>query len=880
MGSRPQATRRFGSVCRFGYSWPFVLVILALAIRPVGAQELTGMARFDIPSQALQTALLQYSEQAGVQVVVANELVKNLKAPAVRGEYSRPRALSMLLEGSGLAYRVTADRTVAISLEKTSESAPPASADAVASEDRGEGSPRLEEVIVTANKVAEPLNKVPASVGVLTASALDSQHVVDMQDVVNRVPGLSSNFSGAPGTSTFTIRGISPGGGTEATTGLYIDDVSINGGLGFSGAYEPAFFDLDRIEVLRGPQGTLYGADSFGGTIRYVNKQPDLNKLDGELTTSFYGQAQGDPGESVRGAVNLPLIDHTLGLRLAGIYQHDGGFIDHVDSTGAVVQKNSNVQDVYGVRGVLLWQPAEGLKVTPTFQYQTTRNADRWFYDETRGPFDTPKRLEEPTHDRFLFSAVNVEANFGSSSLTSVSSYVDRKPSAVRDFTVYDNSGYIAPTVAAFFDPSDAKNSLQALSDIAVPAYHPETNQQWAQEIRLASHFDGIGLRTLFGLYFNHEVRGHNAYEVAAGFGRLTQALFGVSTDEALTQAFDLQPGQADLGDTFFVEDTQERINREAVYGEASWTPPSERLQGLTLTLGTRVSKITYRFTGFYDGFFTEGYTPINHAFDENQVAPKYRIAYQATDTLLLYASAAKGFRLGGTNQPLPSTCDAEVQSSGTTPGDTYATDSIWSYEAGTKVSLFDRTVQLNASAFHIDWNKIAEQVNFQSCGFGFQANVGAATSDGGDISIELRPISALDIQLGVAYTDSQFSKTIAEDNVFKGSPVPFSPSWTASINVGYTWRIRAGNAYLRANYNYTDVSRGGLIVSQGNFIRPSYDTVGVSGGYERDGWDVSVYAKNLTNAHPRLQEEIFTGYSNISTLRPRQVGVEISKSF
>ena len=182
----------------------------------------------------------------------------------------------------------------------------------------------LEDVIVTANKVAEPLSKVPASIGVMTAAALESSRSVDLQDLVNHVPGVSSNFAGAPGTASFAVRGISAGGGTSTTTGMYIDDVSINfGSFGFAGAFEPAFFDIDRIEVLRGPQGTLYGAESFGGTIRFVNAAPALGVTEGYIASDAYLQSKGAPSAGAQGAINLPLGER-VALRMAGIYQHDG----------------------------------------------------------------------------------------------------------------------------------------------------------------------------------------------------------------------------------------------------------------------------------------------------------------------------------------------------------------------------------------------------------------------------------------------------------------------------------------------------------------------------------------------------------------------------
>ena len=306
----------------------------------------------------------------------------------------------------------------------------------------------LEDVIVTANKVAEPLNKVAASIGVMTAADLASSRSVDLQDLVNHVPGVSSDFAGAPGTASFAVRGISAGGGTSTTTGMYIDDVSINfGNFGFAGAFEPAFFDMDRVEVLRGPQGTLYGAESFGGTIRFVNTAPTLGSFEGYLAADGYVQSKGAGGGSAQGAVNLPIAP-TLALRLAGIYQHDGGFVDHVGSSGATVRTNTNGQTITAARATLVWEPAEGLRVTPLVEYQHTDNRDTWTYDRSLGEYKSPRLLDEPLQDRFRLAAVTTAFEFGVHTLTSVTSYVNREIDRIQDYTIYD-VGYVAPPVVA-----------------------------------------------------------------------------------------------------------------------------------------------------------------------------------------------------------------------------------------------------------------------------------------------------------------------------------------------------------------------------------------------------------------------------------------------
>ncbi|MBS0417039.1 MAG: TonB-dependent receptor [Proteobacteria bacterium] len=737
----------------------------------------------------------------------------------------------------------------------------------------------LAEIVVTANKIAEPLNRVAESIGVLTADAIARTGTQDLQGVINHVPGLSADFDGAPGTGFVSVRGISPSGGNSTTTGFYIDDVSINfGNFGFAGAFEPALFDLERVEVLRGPQGTLYGAESFGGTIRFVTRQPNLNSAEGTATVNGYGQNASAPGGGGNVAYGMPIIPGVLAARVAATYQYDGGFVNHVGTDGNLTLRNTNAQAVAAVRGTLLWQPTDNLRITPEVQYQLSKNDDTWTFDGGQRDFRTPRDIREPLRDEFTMGAINAVYTFGRHELTSVSSYVDRRIVRIQDYTIYD-MGYIGPVVAQFYDPNNTTDAAQVLPNLATAAHHLNANRQWGQEIRLVSHFDEIGLQTLVGFYYNHEARTHTSHEDAVGFGAYTMSHFGVSANEALDASFGLPPGTSDLGDTVYGDNTLLTFNRRAVYGEASWSPT--KLPGLKVTAGVRYSRISDSDVGFQDGYFNNGYAPRNQSFAESQAAPKYRIAYQLSESQLYYISAAKGFRLGGPNNALPTSCIPEEQQTGVFPGDSYRTDSIWSYELGTKLGLLDRKVQLNMAAFHISWTDIAQSINFDRCGFGFTANVGTATSNGGDISLQMRPWTGFDANVGLAYTQAKFLQSVPLKKVNRNDPIPYSPEWTASLEMGQEWKVASGAVYMRANSSYTDVSKQNLDVTGIQYSRPSYLTVGLNLGYRfTTGTDVSLFIRNLTNAEPFLDKNTGLGYDEVFSLRPRQIGLQASTTF
>jgi outer membrane receptor protein involved in Fe transport len=223
----------------------------------------------------------------------------------------------------------------------------------------------LTEVVVTAEKTSEPLSKVPISISVISGQTLEDEHITDYAELSRAVPDLSFSSDGGPGQNNIEIRGISSQAGS-ATTGIYLDDIPINIlNIYTAGATEPRFFDIDRVEVLRGPQGTIYGASSMGGTIHFVSNAPDLNQYHGDVHSSVGGTEDGGINYEGDGVLNVPLVDGKAALRVGALYDHESGYIDRAGPNGGIVASDINNNNTTVIRATLEWRPIDALTITP-----------------------------------------------------------------------------------------------------------------------------------------------------------------------------------------------------------------------------------------------------------------------------------------------------------------------------------------------------------------------------------------------------------------------------------------------------------------------------------------------------------------------------------
>ncbi|MDE2462399.1 MAG: TonB-dependent receptor, partial [Alphaproteobacteria bacterium] len=556
----------------------------------------------------------------------------------------------------------------------------------------------IEEVVVTATRRAEPLSKVAMSISAFTKQRMDQLDVKSFAQIARFTPGVQFDQTN----NQISIRGVSSSAGA-ATTGVYIDDTPIQmRRLGFGSVNSlPGVFDLDRVEVLRGPQGTLFGAGSEGGAVRYITPQPSLDTYSiyakSEISQTEHGGASYEGGVAVGG----PIIPGQLGFRVSGWMRHGGGWIDHVNYlTGKNIQSNSNYNDTYQVHAALAWQPISNLRVTPSVFLQNridNNDGEYWvgLSNPSKGVFKnaTPERMAN--HDFFVLPSLKIDLTLHNVELISNTSYFYRHD-LVNGYsgTLY-NLSYFQSVEAFGQDPNGntcpgglcATNPQMLLlpNTINLPGFGPylsvnrDTNDQSSitQEVRLQSIDPHARLTWVAGLFYSSE-RQVSIEEINdPQLPQLTQYLWG---EDMLTAWGENLLANGDD----YINNNTGHTSQTAFYAHATYRITSK----LKLQAGLRVAQTHFDYVNWSDGPQNFGYVPPNTGKkDETPVTPMGGITYQFNPDDMVYATVAKGYRIGGANPPFPlSACQADLTLRGikTIPS-TYNSDSVMSYEAGSK---------------------------------------------------------------------------------------------------------------------------------------------------------------------------------------------------
>ncbi len=771
----------------------------------------------------------------------------------------------------------------------------------------------LQEIVVTATRHEEGLSKVPISVTALTQDALDVRGVKDFQDVARFTPGVDIDNSG---TNNISIRGIASSGGA-GTTGIYLDDTPIQiRALAFNPDEAlPKSFDIDRIEVLRGPQGTLFGAGSEGGTVRYITTQPSLTK------SSIY--AREEVSHTQGGALNYeagvaggtPLIDGTLGVRASVWYRRDGGYIDRLDPvTLATDQKNANYDKTMLVRLAAVWAPNEHLTVTPSYYYQDRYRNDvenYWplYSKPSSDRFVSANPSQRSAPDRFYLPALKIDADLGAARLISNTSYYHRKEETGYDGTLY-NLGFYQTFLGPNFSllqpllidgtgihlPPGAKNYLS-------PASIDNGQQNFTQEIRLQSNDPAARLIWTTGLFFSQNRQRYLEQIHDPLLNELTQAAVGADYGTIFTDP----NGVPVLYDPRYPNDsyfllTNAKDQQLAAYGEGTFSFTDQ----YKLTVGARFSKSKYSFVSITGGpqLFL-GSQSVSADKNENSFTPKVSFSYQMDPRNLYYFTYAKGFRPGGGNNPVPlAACGVDFAKLGI-PGApaTFDADTVNSFEVGAKNN-FDNRVKIASSVYYIRWNNIQQTVIPPICQISFISNLGQAVAKGFDIQAEVALTDSFMVELATGYTDARYTKdsrlTPAENPpvVSKGDAItgqsgqPGAP-FTATIGLEYKFRVFDHESFIRVDDEYQSRAKwpspsqdpttqqfdaANYVLSPTNFASAR---AGVTLGA---GWQLAAFVDNLTDTHTvtnynwtidpgdgerRLERQF--------TFRPRTIGLTVT---
>ena len=763
----------------------------------------------------------------------------------------------------------------------------------------------VQEVVVTATRQSQNLSKVPESISAFTAKKMEVLDVKSMADLAKFTPGVTFDEE----RHDVYIRGIESTAGS-GTTGIYIDDTPIQvRALGLNANNTlPAVFDLDRVEVLRGPQGTLFGAGSEGGTVRYITPQPSLTTFSALAHSEVSFTEKGSPSYELGAAAGGPIIEDKLGFRFSAWGRHDGGWIDRVDfNTLQPTEKDANHVDTGVIRAALALKPTSDLLITPSIYYQNRdqNNYDQYWVGISRpaaGQFlsGTPDQMAD--RDRFYLPALKIEYSFGGLKFISNTGYYDRLEH-VNGYsgTLYDLSYFQqitsggtdpqgSPCAQCAADPYPLLTSkgpnLPGFGSYVASNLITNSQQNFTQEFRLQSD-PNSRLNWVAGVFFSHNTQRSIEEIRDPQLPALTQYLWG--EDMLTAWGENLLPNGDD-----YINDTTSHDRQIALFFDGAYGITDK----LKLNLGVRYAWTHFDYHNMNDGaqdLLDDGGVParVSGKKDETPLTPKVNLTYQITPDDMVYGTVSKGYRIGGATPPLPAAaCGGVFPTS-------YSSDTLLNYELGTKDRFLDRTMSVSASAYYVQWKNIQQAVYVPSCGIQYTANLGNAVSKGFDLQGQWQVTHDFDLEATVGYTDAEFS-TDAIQNLSagplvlakKGDSLDVVP-WTVTLGAQYNFTFLDHDAFVRADYEFNSERTKPIPAEDPNIdpnfydpgLRPNPPTNQVSAraGVSYNKWDLALYAENLLNAHPRLDlnhQDQFTTLYEATTFRPLTVGLSASYKY
>ncbi|QUD89836.1 TonB-dependent receptor [Phenylobacterium montanum] len=734
----------------------------------------------------------------------------------------------------------------------------------------------LPELVVTAEKRSSTVQATPISITAVTATAMQERGVTSIAQLTGEVPGLSIRSSGGA-ESEFTIRGLSSAGGVAPTVGFYLDETPVSppteASLG-KVSIDPNLYDLARVEVLRGPQGTLYGASSMGGTIRLIPNAPDPTRYAASIEAIGSGTQGGGANGTLNAMINVPVVQDKVALRVIGTLDHESGWIDRVvlsdfplpdvASTGSyftaprgdvvtapvlIRHKDVNSEDMASIRAALVIRPTDRLTVTPSVFYQRLTQGGPDYYDANPGTLAhyQPYDIAEPLSDTFWVAAVKMNYDFGFASLVSATSYSYRNVRVTQDASELFQKSLGDQGVTAF-DPAQGGAGPSSSAE-----YDP--NSQFNQEIRLQSEGKGP-FHWLVGGYY--------------------QNLRAAYVDSQLApQAAPI------LGSTnIYTAHLPDRLEQAALFINLTYDLTSK----LKVQFGGREFRAWDRSNGDSTGAFAPPTSQATKA-KASGFNPMYNVSYTFDPDHMVYGTAAKGFRDGAAQQPVPaSLCQADLASLGLTQSPTrYGPDTVWSYELGSKNRFFDRRVTLNFDGYYEHWSGVQQAVILPNCGYVYTANAGDAIVRGFEVEAREKLFDGLTLEQSLARSHAVFDRSNVNTGTIAGQELLNVPEWTASVSLRYERSITDTlSAYGRIDASYVGRSVADASV---RFELPSYTLTNLRVGLKHDDWQASLFVDNLTDAHVLMNAPYslvinVPGLDRYATNRPRTIGLDLSRSF
>ena len=757
----------------------------------------------------------------------------------------------------------------------------------------------LEEIIVTATRREASLQDTALSVTAFSGFELERQGSVNLVDYAAKVPNLGLNFSGSFGrfnSGSAAIRGIGSSVSAPGATGFYIDEVPVPEYM------NPYVTDVERIEILRGPQGTLFGARSMGGTIRVITKQANAEEIDGYLHTSVADVKEGGMEWGVDGSVNVPIIKDILGARALLYYADKSGIYD-VEHIGAASPRPafasvSNVDDLsaYGGQLSLTWHVTDNITIRPRYMYQRREGDGVGYADFTEGNFTQSRHNftdESGSAEYWLANVtINIDTPFGE--IISTTAKYERQIDEREDMGEAVNALlFQAPPPFGLGLPAGPELPSQVLMRV--------DDESFVHETRLISDFGDLGIDNLsftMGIFYeDRESLFDWPNEFPANSAPGTNAAFTNTLNGFLPPfaRIPIPPGALGTDVVFVGRNGPYTFEELAVFGELTLSITDN----LRLTAGVRWSDTEAGFAQTQQGFVVGlpvllDTTPGGQPQKDTVFNPKVLMELDINDDIMLYASASKGFRFGGVNGAVPALfCAAELAALGLTAVDVgqYDSDSIWNYELGAKTSWFSNRLIVNIAAFHIAWNDVIQESILGSCGFLFSSNAGSAESEGLEIEIRARPIEELHISMGLGLTDAEFTSSSPTAGTMAGDRLTQVPEVTFSASAEYTFPFNLFSnweAYIRGDFVAHDdvLSANNAAPDRPTRKRDAYHLLDLRlGAHKADSWDVSLFIKNATDEDVNYSDSRAIavekpGRPRIFTNRPRSIGLELRKYF
>jgi len=726
----------------------------------------------------------------------------------------------------------------------------------------------LREIVVTAQRRKENLQKTPVSATAITDRQLAEFGMRDLADYAQAVANLSFGMGGSPfgepaygysSTREIVIRGVSGAN----TTSLYIDDTPI------PDTVDPRVLDLDRIEVLRGPQGTLFGASSMGGTVRLITKQADPGIASGKVDVQAFDIDAGGAGYDASGSVNLPLPGRSAALRVSAFDTFHPGHFTRIYGVANVpgvefapgnqlmgATKVGGTHEYGGSATALIspeWVP--GLSINAMMMLQRSDVTGYPLAENEASNFTQVRPLDVPEGSLAQWQLYAMTAKYATrvGDLISSTSYFNRHSQDVEDGTMwfayfqgyyYSPLPYLAAMVVQTYATREVTQELRFRSRAQAPVQF--TAGLFFQRIRTSSPFSYLvpGLNAVSGytvgtdnIYYDDE---DTVSRQAAGFANITYRL---------NRRWELSAG---IRKTWLDSSGHQKIEQPA-------------------SLDANVA----------------------YSFDEKQrpVTPRFVARFSFDSSDMAYASASKGFRIGGENAPATGPCAAGADSLGLPVGAPvpYYSDSLWSYEIGLKDLWNDRKIATRGAVYDIEWSDVQQTVLLPVCGIPVKLNAGAARILGAEWEVTGRTAAGLEVEAAGGYEDGKITsaKVLPTGEVI-GSPVgtPLSgvPKWTASLRAGYSKPMSIGDAFIRAEYSFVGSSLS-LANGGAGLHRAEYSLVNLRGGLEFGHWSATLFVRNLFNRAANYGDVVTAagvvpGQSRLVVAQPRTIGLELQRSF